>query len=78
MGALAQTGRPLSFEDLAAVAAPTCRVSDVVAWIAAALRGGIIADAGFAAGPDGRPSGPRRYTLSPEGRRRLGADRRRG
>jgi hypothetical protein len=49
----------------------------VLAWISAALRGGIIADAGYLAGADGRPTGPRRYTLTADGRRRLAADRRR-
>jgi hypothetical protein len=77
MAALAGETRPLGFEDLAAAAGPACRVSDVVGWIAAALRGGIIADAGYAGGADGRPAGPRRYALTAEGRRRLAADRRR-
>jgi hypothetical protein len=49
----------------------------VLSWISAALRGGIIADAGYVAGPDGRPAGPRRYSLTPEGRRRMATDRRR-
>ena len=76
MAALAATARPLGFGDLTASAPAACRSSDVMAWIAAALHGGVIEDAGYAAGPDGRPSGGRRYQLTDEGRRRLAGNRR--
>ena len=67
---------PLSFDDLARATDGRARYSDVVRWIARALAAGLVADAGYDTGPDGRPVGPRRYVLTGEGRRRIGMDRR--
>ncbi len=78
LAAFVAARRPLSFDDLARIVAPRgAKLSEVAEWLARARAGGVVDDRGFAAGREGRPTGPRLYALSRESRDAIRVDRRR-
>ena len=73
----ADPDRALSFDDLVRSAPDArCRYSDVVSWIARALGGEVIEEAGYEADDSGQPRGPRRYRVTAAGLERVRHDRR--
>jgi hypothetical protein len=72
------TREPLTFDELVARAMGSgARVSDIAAWLASSEASGLIKPAGFATNGDGKPLGPRLFTLTERGERIKEADRRR-
>ncbi len=73
---LGRASGTIAFDDLVQNAGPLARYSDVVGWLSSCQKAGLIEDAGYATGADGRPTGPRRWRATSRGREVIARDRR--
>lgn len=74
--AFARRGRPLAVSDLIrSMTGSGARLSDLMALLAEALRGGHIRARGHRTDESGAPAGPLLYELTPEGWAIVAADR---